>query len=622
MGKSNSDPQNTTNITIRGLSTISGPLDPLIVADNFIYDGDINNINPNDVENVTVLKDAAATSIWGARAGNGVIVITTKKGHFNEKLHIDFNTDIIVTDKPNLCYNYQLPSSDYIDFEQQLFNKGYYNSKFTSTLHPAVQLFEDRKNGLISSEDSASEIDNRDQFTKYHYRKGVTQQYALNLRGGSQNLAWLISGTYDKDIDNLRADYSKINLRFENAYRPIKNMTINADVYYTNSNSLSGLANYSSTAAINGTQEVPYMNLAGANGAAIAVSNYYNLRYLDTLSGGKLLDWNDYPLTNYKHSYTKINTEKLLAHIGLDYKIIDGLDINLLYQYQKQRAQNDVISDTADYYARNLINMYSQLNRTTGVVTYVIPLGGILNRTYTNLSSYNFRGQLNFDKTFNHIHRVNAIAGMEVRNEWTDGIGAIYYGYTANPLTYSDEMDYKNRYPTIINGSQSYILIASIVTGTDNGFASFFGNASYTYNGRYILSGSVRRDGSNTFSANTNDKWKPLWSAGLGWNISKEGFYHLAWLPFLKLSATYGVSGTLITMKKTAAQFFPAKFSKWCEHPIVPYRPGHCLPNLSENSFSIHRQPVDRTQRRSLQNSVQSCVHPYWPFLPLPAFRL
>jgi len=208
-GKQNNNPQNTTGITIRGLSTINGPLDPLIVVDNFIYDGNINNINPNDVESITVLKDAAAASIWGARAGNGVIVITTKKGHFNQKLQVDFNTDVIVTDKPNLYYNPQISSSDYIDFEQMLFNKGYYNSQFTSksrpAISPAVQVFEDRKNGLISPEDSASQIDamkktdNRQQFEKYFYRKGVTQQYALNLRGGSRNIGWLVSGTYDID---------------------------------------------------------------------------------------------------------------------------------------------------------------------------------------------------------------------------------------------------------------------------------------------------------------------------------------------------------------------------------------------------------------------------------------
>jgi len=599
-GKENNNPQNTTGITIRGLSTINGPLDPLIVVDNFIYDGNINNINPNDVESITVLKDAAAASIWGARAGNGVIVITTKKGKFNQKIQVDFNTDVIVAEKPDLYYNYQIPSSDYIDFEQLLFSRGYYNPKFTSTLHPAVspavQLFQDRKLGLVSAEDSASQIDvmkqtdNRNQYTKYYYRKGITQQYALNLHGGSQNLAWLVSGAYDKDIDNLRADYNKVNLRFENTYRPLKSMTLNAGVYYTNSTSKSGLPAYSLTASINGIQQVPYMNLAGTNGEPIAVPNTYNQRYIDTLGGGRLLDWNNYPLTNYKHNYTKINTEELLAHIGLDYKIINGLDLSLLYQYQKQRVQNDYVSDTAGYYARNLINSFSQLNRATGVVTYIVPLGGTLNRAYTNLSSYNFRGQLNFDRTFKEMHRVNAMAGMEVRDEWTDASNASYYGYTANPLSVSANIDYLAKYPNFITGAKSSIPNSSYLTHIENRFVSFFSNASYTYGNRYILSGSMRKDGSNIFGANTNDKWKPLWSAGIGWNISKESFYHFLWLPYLKLSLTYGVSGN-VDVSRTAL-------------PVAQVNARSVYNNLPNASITALNNP-DLSWERAYQTNVK-----------------
>ena len=91
-------------ILIRGFSTIQGPRSPLIVVDNFPYNGDINNINPNEVENITILKDAAATSIWGTRAGNGVIVITTKKAKFNQPLAIDFSTNLSVIDEPDLYY--------------------------------------------------------------------------------------------------------------------------------------------------------------------------------------------------------------------------------------------------------------------------------------------------------------------------------------------------------------------------------------------------------------------------------------------------------------------------------------------------------------------------------------
>src|SRR6185437_11735787 len=115
------------NFNVRGLSTINGPQDPLIVVDNFPYEGDINNINPNNVESITILKDAAAASIWGTRAGNGVIVITTKKGKFGEPLKIGFNSNMIVQQKPDLYYLPQLSTADYIGMEQFLFNQGYFD---------------------------------------------------------------------------------------------------------------------------------------------------------------------------------------------------------------------------------------------------------------------------------------------------------------------------------------------------------------------------------------------------------------------------------------------------------------------------------------------------------------
>src|SRR5207245_4046746 len=113
-------------LQIRGISTINSNAQPLFVIDNFQYDGDINNINPNDVDNITVLKDAAAASIWGARSGNGVIVITTKKGKFNQKNHIQFNSNATLGQRPNLNYIPTLSSMDEIGDEKTLYNKGHY----------------------------------------------------------------------------------------------------------------------------------------------------------------------------------------------------------------------------------------------------------------------------------------------------------------------------------------------------------------------------------------------------------------------------------------------------------------------------------------------------------------
>lgn len=559
-GKQNNNPQNTTHISIRGLSTINGPLDPLIVVDNFIYDGNINNINPNDVESVTILKDAAAASIWGARAGNGVIVITLKRGKFNQPLHIDFNSNFIVADKPNLFYEPSVSIGDFIDFQQILFEQGFYKRDFTNRLHPAispaVQIFEDTKNGIISSEDSLRMInvlkqsDSRKQFSDYYFQKGITQQYALNLHGGSNTIAWLVSGALRKDVNNLKAKNGQINLRFENTFIPIKNLRINTGVYYTNSQHKSGISSYKSITTINGKTQIPYLSLIDGNGNAASVPTFFNVGYIDTLGGGSLMDWQYYPLEDYKHSVTTTRREDILGNLNIHYDLTRGISIDLRYQYEKQKTNTDFVSDTASYYARNLINGFTQLNRATGEVNYIVPRGGILNKAFDDLYAYNFRGQINVARKFGH-HLLSAITGMEIRSSSVSGSGSVYYDYFPDPLSYATNIDYNTRHPNFMTGRKSTIPSGVTLSATTNRFVSEYANAAYTYKYRYSFSGSMRRDGSNIFGAATNDKWKPLWSAGIGWELSKESFYHVKWLPYSRLSVTYGVSGN-VDLSKSA----------------------------------------------------------------------
>ncbi|HVY75915.1 MAG TPA: carboxypeptidase-like regulatory domain-containing protein, partial [Puia sp.] len=432
IGKVNNNPQNTTNISIRGLSTINGPLDPLIVLDNFIYEGDINNINPNDIEKVTVLKDAVATSIWGARAGNGVIVITTKKGRFNQRLKIDLNADVIVTQKPDIYYPSQISPADEIDVEQYIFNKGYFDDQIYDTyqylpLTPAVKVFLNRQNGLISAADSASQINalksvnSLDQYNKYFYQTAITQQYALNLRGGGNNVAWLISGTYDKSNYTLKNDYDKVNLRFSNSYRPIKNIQIDAGVYYTSSKAVSGLSTNNFQIA---GRNVPYLKFADDNGNPLPIDRY-NSNFTDTAGAGNLLDWKFYPLNDYKHDRTTVSLQEFVADLGLNIQILSFLKLAVNYQYQKQSSNTETLADLQSFYARDLINNFSDIDYVNNKVNYIIPKGDILDQSFSNINSQNFRGQFIFNKSWEN-HAVSAIAGTEAREMITGGNSVRY----------------------------------------------------------------------------------------------------------------------------------------------------------------------------------------------------
>lgn len=568
----NKNDGSNTHIAIRGLSTINGPLDPLIVLDGFIYEGDINNINPNDVESISILKDAAATSIWGARAGNGVLVITTKKGHFNQKLQVSFNSDVIFHQKPDLFSLPQMSSSDYINVEQFLFNQGYFSRAIGlqyGALTPAVEIFQQRSNGIISSADSASEIntlksiDSRNQYLKYFYTNAITRQYSLNIRGGNNNNAYTFSLDYDKALDELSGKSSKLNIGFENIFRPAKNLTIDLHVYYTNSVEKSGKPNPSQI-TIDG-RHVPYLQFMSDSGKALPVDINYNSAYTDTLGGGQLLNWNYYPLDDWKHNTTSTNLQEIFANTSLKYKIASFLGIDLQYQYQKQQQQIEQLSDVQSYYGRNLINLFSQVDPSAGV-TYIVPVGGIQNLSNSWVESNTLRGQLNFNYSWKNS-AVYAIAGSEIRQTKNYGDNSTVYGYSADPL-YVSNVDFVNYYPTIINGNYQSIPGNFSPYNTIYRYASFYGNASFTFKNRYILSASARKDGANIFGLNANDKWKPLWSTGLGWNISNELFYKWAFIPTLKLRATYGLSGNIDPSKTALAT---ARYGSGAPYTGYPY---------------------------------------------------
>jgi len=539
------------NINIRGLSTINGSQDPLVVVDNFPYEGNLDNINPDDIESVTILKDAAAASIWGTKAGNGVIVITTKKARFNQPFRIELNTSLMVAAKPDLFAVPQMDIGDYIDVEQMLFNKGAFNKQINSinkpALSPAVEVFLKRKNGLISREDSASLInqlkgqDVRNDYARYMYRKAIIQTYSLNLSGGSEKYKYIISGGYNRDLGDLSGKNERLNVRMNNIYKISPRLQLTIGGFYTNIKSKSGNSGYSGKGFQMSGRNIPYIRFADAAGKPIAVPRSYRASYTDTAGGGKLLDWNYYPLEEDKHHITSTNSRSLIADVGLQYRIFNSLSVDLSYQYENQEIQTSNISDMESYSTRDLINTFSQLDRTTGVVNYMVPLGSTLYRSQNSVGAQNFRGQLNFSKGW-HDQTMAAIFGSEIRQTRNDGNADNVYGYNGDNLTVSN-VDFVNPYPSFINGFPQYIPNSLSFSGTFNRFVSLFGNAAYTLKDRYTLSASVRKDASNLFGVNANDKWLPFWSAGLGWNLSKEKFYQLRFVPYLKLRATYGLSG-------------------------------------------------------------------------------
>lgn len=529
-------------ITIRGLSSINGPKDVLVVVDNFPYDGDVDNINPNDVESITLLKDAAATSIWGSRAGNGVIVITTKRGRFNQELQLQGSVNSSMVQKPNLYRLQQMASSDYIDVESYLFNQGYYQSTYNNParpgLSPVVETLYD--SGLSQGQKTAQlnqwrNLDVRDDFNRLVYETGFNQQYGVQASGGSQRYNWLATVGYDYNKDNLAALYGRLTLRYALEMKLAKNLSTNFNVSYTNVQNSSGKQGYTSTTALNGTL-YPYAQLADAQGNAMPLVQNYRLSYLNTLDS-RLTDWKYYPLTDYLYNTNKTKLGNTGVNVGLNYQLA-GFDMQLRYRMERQQTVNEHLYDAQSYFARDMVNSFAQNNGTS--IAYIVPQGGIKDVQNANLLAHNLRLQLNYDKVFGK-HHLTAIAGAERRSLEEESSSYRYFGVEANTLNVG-LVDLTTRYPHYITGSNSYIPGRQNLGLTHNNYVSLYGNVGYSYKETYFAYASARRDASNLFGVSINNKWKPLWSVGLAWDVDND----LKWLKSntsLKLRASYGFSG-------------------------------------------------------------------------------
>ncbi|MBB6237529.1 TonB-linked SusC/RagA family outer membrane protein [Pedobacter sp. AK013] len=537
-------------LMIRGLSSIQGPKAPLVILDNFPYEGDISNINPNDVENITILKDASAASIWGARAGNGVVVITSKNGRFNSKVKVDANINTSVAQSPNLSRLKQITSADYIDNEIFLYSKGFYQSQINNAQQPAlspiVELLLKKENGSVSATAAQAEIarlkllDVRDQYQKYFYSAALNNQAALNISGGQELFKWYASVGLDDNRSVTDAVFRKINSKMSLSYRPYKNLEVSAGFYYTNSSARTGRPDYGSISSISGNL-YPYAEFADANGNALAIPKDRRASYLNGLAGGLLGDWLYYPLTDDQHVKNGTKTGDLILDASLLQKLPYGFSVTIKYQYENQERKNTVMSDGQSYFARNLVNDFAQY--ANNVVSYKIPKGGILDNTYNSLQVHNLRGQLNYSLNM-PVHVIAGFIGAETRQAAVNGLSSRLYGFRDDIIS-AGAVDYTSAFPSLTTGNNAFIPDRNGIVATATRFVSVFSNFSYSYKARYTFTLSGRRDASNLFGVNTNDKWNLLWSAGLLWDISNEPFFSKNLFGTLKVRATYGLTGNI-----------------------------------------------------------------------------
>lgn len=558
----------SSSLSVRGQSTLFGNAEPLIVVDNFPFEGNLQDINPNDVESITVLRDAAASSIWGARAGNGVIVITTSKGRLNQAVQITLNSNLTIVDIPDLYVTNKLSSADYIDIEKRLFAQGYYDaSQLTSfePLTPVVELLYAKKANPANGSAIDAQIEDlkgndvRNDFARYVYRKAINQQYSLNLKGGGKSNSYYVSLGYDQNRENMVGNnLSRISLAAMNTFKLLEDKLelstgINFSIHNTANNAIgTSITNLSSSGSI-----YPYAKLADESGSHLSLIKNYRSSFINSAKDQGLLDWTYVPLDEPNLSEVSNKRKTVRLNGSLVYSILNGLKASLRYQFTDVGSLNQNFRSQESYFVRDLINRFSQLS--AGNILRPIPLGGILDVSNQTITDHGLRGQLDFNRSFGTDHELTTIVGFELRRATTSGSDYRYYGY--------DEANAQNNFVNYANDAlplfydssrRGQIPFVDAIGLYNDRFRSYYTNSSYTYLSRYSLSASARLDQSNLFGVRTNQKGVPLWSVGGAWQIDKEPFYRWDFLPQLKLRATYGYNGSV---NKTVSAYTTAEFS-------------------------------------------------------------
>lgn len=579
------------DLSIRGRNTISGDGQPLIIVDNFPFEGDLASLNPNDIENVSVLRDAAASSVWGARAGNGVIVITTKKGAYGRAPAVTFNTSLTLSAPPDLYYQPQMSSVDYIDWEQHLFQRGYYrsfeNSSAKVAFTPAVELLIRQRDGLITEAEAQSRLaalkkyDIRSDLERYLYRNGQDQQYSIGLKGVGKHQKYALSLGYDQSLPATVGDKNRrVTLTANHTYGLMNNrLEINTGIQYASymqERNAPGTLTYT---AVRGAAQplYPYARLADHDGTPVIVEKKHRLSYAESAPEKGLLDWTYNPLHELELSDKTTRRAELRLRTGLSYKISSALRGEVSYLYQNSMAGLRDYYSPETYYARDLINTYTQIN-PDGSKMPAVPYGGILDRTATVSGGHTVRGQLNLsEKTGSG--ELDMIAGAELRDHHTEVVSSRWYGYDDRYGT-STVVDYTSGFRSYVNPGSSAIRIPSNAGQKYllDRYLSYYGNGAYSFRRKYIVSASARLDQSNLFGVKANQKGVPLWSGGLAWIISAEDFMKNNTWSYLKLRMTYGSSGNV---NKSLSAQTTASFSAMDNLSGMPYATIQNPPNPS-----------------------------------------
>ena len=559
---------------IRGLSTIGvrdpnnagkyigTDRNPLFVVDGIPID-DVSSINPQDVADITVLKDATAASIWGARASNGVIVITTKKGTPGDRLHVNYSAFINFQGKPDLNYTPTLDSRQFIQAAVETFDPinypwetvfPYMQGDVGVAPHQRIQY--NLANGLITAEqaksslDSLAGINNRQQIKDLWYRNASLMNHAVSLSGGSAKYSFYGSAAYTNTTSNQPGEKNnnyKLNLRQD--FQLGKFIRLNLITDATN-----GISSSKRNAAVN-YNFYPYQLFRDADGNSLSMPYMMDLseEMREDFQNRSLVDLNYNPMDEFNYGHTKGNNFLSRNVLGLNIKLWDGLALEGTYGYTKGSSKAEIYDDTKSYMVRNELVQFTVAPEVGSTPIYYLPTnGGRYSLNNQDQQYWTIRNQLTYNKNWHaDMHQLTMLLGQEIQEQRYTTNGSTLRGYDELLQTYG-AVDYNTLGvygvddPVMPNFYGSSLLSNDAFAQSEqfSRFKSFYTNAAYTYSRKYAINGSFRIDKSNLFGLDKSAQNRPAWSIGGKWIMSEEDFIPKTdWLQSLAIRATYGLTG-------------------------------------------------------------------------------
>ncbi len=543
-------------IEIRGASSFNAVNEPLLVVDGYPYEGGLESLNLDNIANVTVLKDAVAASIYGARSGNGVIVVTTKKGRKGEN-KISYKGSYGIHLKPDLSYLNRASASDYLDAEMELFEKNAaayadaYQNRY-SEFSEANLLLTREYLGEISAEEMNENLKRLQannalkEIEEHFLRTKIMQKHSLLVSQGGETNVFNLGLNYSSSKNELIDDDEErfiIDIKDQLDIGNRVKLNFLTGVYFLNTQkpnkSIETITDF-------GFEYIkPYTRLIDDNGKPLNVLTISPLLQEKFNSYDGLKDMSYYPIADLKESLIKSQSFRVKVGGDINVNLTEGLDFKLGYIFSKGFRHTKQLITTKSWNFRYLYNCTTD---ATDPSVHYIPDGDIVKERRDVYYDYTLRAQLNFRKDLFNNHNIVALLGAEKRKNYLDG-NRIENRYGYNSIS-GDFMLVNNK--NLVERAYSFLKYTSFdksefgqYSYLDNRYVSFFGNASYEIDQKYILSGSVRIDQSNLFGTDPKYKYTPLWSLGLTYKIGREDFFKLPFFNDLQVRASYGVNGNV-----------------------------------------------------------------------------